>query len=65
MLPNRIMAALAFVLAVQTATREEFVWQYAGHTIGRLRVPTGFAIGTYNYKEGIVTTLRFSDRAIR
>lgn len=44
MLPNRIMAALAFVLAVQTATREEFVWQYAGHTIGRLRVPTGFAI---------------------
>jgi hypothetical protein len=48
----------------QAASGKEFVWQYGGHTIGRrLTVPTGFAIQTYDYREGIVTTLRYADEA--
>src|SRR2546426_10262520 len=60
---GRIVAAFAVVLAVQAARGEEFVWQYAGHTIGRLTVPTGFIVETYNYREGSVTTLHYGDGA--
>jgi hypothetical protein len=55
--------ALAAFVAMQAAAGEEFVWQYSGHIIGRLTVPAGFAVETYNYREGIVTTLRYADGA--
>jgi hypothetical protein len=56
-------AVFILVLAVQGAPAEEFVWQHAGHTHGRLTVPSGFTVETHNYFEGIVTTLRYSDGA--
>jgi hypothetical protein len=60
---GRTIAALTLVLATQTAPAEEFIWQYAGRVIGRLTVPAGFVVDTYNYREGIVTTLRYDDGA--
>src|SRR5258708_7071930 len=61
---GRIIAAFSALLAMQAAPREEFVWQSGGHTIGRLNSPTGFAIETDNYRERIVTTLRYTDGGI-
>ena len=54
---GRMTAGLAALLTIQAAAGEELFWQYGGHTIGHLTIPTGFAIETYNYREGIVTTL--------
>jgi hypothetical protein len=59
----RIASSLAAFLVAQAAPAEEFVWQYHRQTIGRLSVPAGFAMETYDYREGIVTTLRYSDGA--
>jgi hypothetical protein len=61
--PSRMIAVFTLVLAVQGAPAEEFVWQHAGHTHGRLTVPSGCTVETHNYFEGIVTTLRYSDGA--
>jgi hypothetical protein len=47
----------------QGSSTEEFVWKYGGNLIGRLNVPAGFKIETYDYREGIVTTLRYNDGA--
>ena len=58
-----IIAAFAALLVAQAPSGREFVWQYSGHSIGRLTVPTGFAIETYDYREGIVATLRYGDGA--
>jgi hypothetical protein len=46
---------------VHIASAEEFAWAYGGHLIGRLTVPKGFRVETYDYREGIVTTLRYGD----
>src|SRR5580698_3978505 len=44
--------------SVQT---ERFVWQYGTHELGTLDVPSGFTADTENYREGIVTRLRYPD----
>lgn len=42
---------------------EEFIWMPAGKVIGRLRVPAGFKVEVYDYREGTVTTLHYADGA--
>jgi len=59
----RIIASVATLIVVQAAATEEFVWKYGGRLIGHLHVPTSFTVETYNYREGIVTTLRYVDGA--
>ena len=59
-----LIATFALVHAARPATTtEEFAWKYGGRLIGRLTVPKGFVVETYNYREGIVTTLRYPDGA--
>jgi protein TonB len=58
--PSRVLATAAFILAARGAHSEDFVWRY-GRIIGLLTVPPEFSADTYNYKEGIVTTLHYSD----
>jgi hypothetical protein len=60
---GRVLAAFAAILVAQAVPGKSFVWQYGGRTIGRLTVPTGYTIETYDYREGIVTTLRYADGA--
>src|SRR5215472_12047748 len=59
----RVIAVFAAFVVVQAAPAEEFVWTFSGQLVGRLNVPTGFVVETYDYREGIVTTLRYSDGA--
>ena len=40
---------------------EPFIWKYGRVVHGRLWVPPGFKEETRNYKEGIVTYLRYAD----
>ena len=40
---------------------KSFVWIYGNSDLGTLRVPTGFRAETENYREGIVTRLRYPD----
>jgi hypothetical protein len=40
---------------------EKFVWRYGAHELGSFYVPTGFTAETENYREGIVTRLRYAD----
>ncbi len=58
-----IIATFAALFAPQATPGNEFVWQNRDHIIGRLTVPTGFAIETDDYREGTVTTLRYADGA--
>jgi hypothetical protein len=46
----------------QSAT-ETFVWRHGDQIIGRLSVPRRPAVEVYDYREGIVTTLRYHDGA--
>ena len=57
---SRSMVVLAFGVA-QIASGEQFVWAHGDRLIGRLNVPKGFMTETYDYREGIVTTLRYAD----
>jgi hypothetical protein len=45
----------------QPPQTEKFVWRYGGHELGTLDVPRGFTADTENYREGIVTRLRYRD----
>jgi len=45
----------------QPPQTEKFVWRYGGHELGTLAVPRGFTAETENYREGIVTRLRYPD----
>lgn len=47
----------------QQASADEFLWKVHGNPIGRLDVPPGFKAETYDYREGVVTTLRYEDGA--
>jgi TonB family protein len=58
-----IIATFAALFASQATPGNEFVWRNRDHIIGRLTVPTGFVIETDDYREGTVTTLRYSDGA--
>jgi len=40
---------------------EKFVWRYGARELGTLDVPSGFTADTENYREGIVTRLRYAD----
>jgi hypothetical protein len=40
---------------------EKFVWRYGGHELGTLDVAPGFTADSENYREGIVTRLRYPD----
>jgi hypothetical protein len=40
---------------------EKFVWRYGARELGTFYVPTGFTAETENYREGIVTHLRYPD----
>ena len=44
-------------------TAETFVWRHGAQIVGRLSVPKGPAVERYDYREGIVTTLRYKDGA--
>jgi hypothetical protein len=55
---SMILVALA---VAKIASGEEFVWAHGTRLIGRLNVPRGFTAETYDYREGIVTTLRYGD----
>jgi hypothetical protein len=46
---------------IQPKQTEKFVWRYGVHSLGALEVPTGFTAETENYREGIVTRLRYKD----
>jgi hypothetical protein len=59
----QFLSTFAALVAVQAALAEPFVWRYGGYVIGRLSVPNGFAAETHNYREGIVTRLRYADGA--
>jgi hypothetical protein len=59
----QFLSTFAALAAVQAAVAEPFVWRYGGYVIGRLSVPAGFTAETYNYREGIVTTLCYTDGA--
>jgi hypothetical protein len=63
MLCSQAVRVTALFIAILTAPAEDFVWQYRGRVIGRLSVPQGFTSKTWNYLEGIVTTLRYADGA--
>jgi hypothetical protein len=56
----RSIIVIAFGVA-NIASAEEFVWSHNGRLIGRLNVPKGIAAETYDYREGIVTTLHYGD----
>ena len=43
---------------------ESFVWKYGNLIFGTLQVPSGFTDETENYREGIVTRLRYPDGSI-
>src|SRR5271166_3730008 len=45
----------------QSTPTEKFVWRYGTHEFGTIEVPTGFTPETENYREGIVTRLRYHD----
>jgi hypothetical protein len=55
-----VVVAILGVAQIASAA-EDFVWTYGGRLIGHLAVPKGFHAETYNYREGIVTTLRYDD----
>jgi hypothetical protein len=38
-----------------------YQWSYSGKLHGTIRVPPGYSAETYNYREGIVTHLRYPD----
>ena len=61
--PGRLIVAFAALLVMYATPGEEFVWRSSGHTIGRLTVPPGFTVEIYNYREGVVTTLHYTDGA--
>jgi hypothetical protein len=57
-----IVAAFAVVMmAPSWAQAEDFIWKDGGVRVGRLKVPAGFKVENYNYREGIVTTLLYRD----
>ena len=56
------MASALVAEKPQNAT-ETFVWRHGNQIIGRLSVPKGPAVEVYDYREGIVTTLRYQDGA--
>ena len=57
-----IVAAFAVVMmAPWWAQAEDFDWKYGGVRVGRLKVPAGFKVENYDYREGIVTTLLYQD----
>jgi hypothetical protein len=70
------LTTVAFAIVAQTpqSTTETFVWKMRGQIIGRLSVPKGPVdlkdktprlgrVEVYDYREGIVTTLRYQDGA--
>ena len=59
----RVLAVFAALLAAQAAAAEEFVWRIGPRIIGRLKVPAGFRLELYSYREGILTTLRYPSGA--
>lgn len=42
---------------------QTFIWKHGDQIIGRLSVPLGPAVKVYDYREGIVATLRYRDGA--
>jgi hypothetical protein len=38
-----------------------FTWSWGTSVLGELEVPSGFTADTWNYKEGILTTLKYRD----
>jgi hypothetical protein len=54
------MAAALVAEGPQIAT-QTFIWKHGNQIIGRLSVPVGPAVEVYDYREGIVTTLRYRD----
>jgi hypothetical protein len=40
---------------------ETFTWRYGSSVLGEIDVPAGFSADTWNYREGIVTTLKYAD----
>jgi hypothetical protein len=56
------MAATLVAEEPQVAT-QTFIWKHGNQIIGRLSVPPGAAVEVYDYREGIVTTLRYRDGA--
>jgi hypothetical protein len=52
---------LAVIALARIMSGEEFVWAHGNRLIGRLNVPKGFTAYTYDYREGIVTTLHYGD----
>jgi hypothetical protein len=59
----QFVSTFAALAAVQAAVAEPFVWKHGSRVIGRLSLPASFAAETYNYREGIVTTLRYTNGA--
>jgi hypothetical protein len=57
----RVVAAIALVGLIQVTAAADFVWKHGGVRIGRLSVPAGFKIEIHDYREGVVTTLRYED----
>jgi hypothetical protein len=41
--------------------KETFTWRYGASVLGEIDVPAGFTADTWNYTEGIVTTLKYAD----
>jgi len=55
----RVLAAI--VVLTEAIHAADFVWKHGTIRIGRLNVPAGFKVETYDYREGIVTTLQYED----
>jgi hypothetical protein len=56
-----VLAVIALASLIQVTAAADFVWNHGGVRIGRLNVPAGFKIEIYDYREGVVTTLRYED----
>jgi len=57
----RIIVASMALVVLLGSQGPEFIWTHGGQTIGRLKAPQGYSSETYNYREGIVTKLRYAD----
>jgi len=56
-----VQIAAAIVALTQVTHAAEFLWQHGAIRLGRLSVPAGFKVENYDYREGVVTTLRYKD----
>jgi hypothetical protein len=58
-----LLLTMAALFAEPQSATEAFVWKHHNQIIGRLSVPRGPAVEVYDYREGVVTTLRYRDGA--